>query len=72
MLQSSLHYQNILGKIMEKPKIITKLESNLRNYEQHENNRKEGSILKDYTLEDYTKLLDDFKSNVYRIKSSIS
>ena len=48
----------------KEPKVITKLGKIIYvimklAYEY----RKEGSILKDYTLEDFTKLLDDFKSN---------
>ena len=63
-----LHYLEHIGKIMGKePKernLIYVTEQLMRTA------RKEGS-LKDYTLEDFTKLLDNFKSN-YRIKSSIS
>ena len=63
------YWEKIMGK---KPKIITKLESNLRNYEQAMRiARKEGSILKDYTLEDYTKLLDDFKSNATELNPQL-
>ena len=63
------YWEKIMGK---EPKVITKLENNLRNYEQAMRiARKEGSILKDYTLEDFTKLLDDFKSNATELNPQL-
>jgi hypothetical protein len=54
-------WDKILGR---DPKVISKVEYNLKQYENAmKQARKKGISLQNYTLEDWNKLVDDFKSN---------